>query len=216
MFSPATRVPLIAVLSLSGIAIACDDSPSGPSETVTIVSQATLDGFARSDGTATSAGGAPVTGDLDGVTPGLASRQFYSFDLSSIPGTATIDSAVLRVYQAAVVGAPYTTHGSVIVDRVDIGTALDGADYGAAALTGNIGTISNNATLEYKTLDVTTAVRADRNAGRTRSEFRLRFSVFDTNGNATSNNVSFADAEDSCCGVASPPQLVVEYVEDDD
>ena len=41
-----------------------------------------LDGVVWSDGTVDTDGGNLVTGDLDGVTNGLAARQFFSFDLT--------------------------------------------------------------------------------------------------------------------------------------
>jgi hypothetical protein len=195
--------------------VACDNSPTGPSQSVTLTSVAALDGWVRSDGDTHTNGGGPILGDHDANTPGLGYRQFHSFELALIPGNATIESATLRLYQANLSPTPpYATHGNVIVDRVDIGVALNAADYGVAALTGNIGTLSNNATKEYKTLDVTTAVRADRTAGRTRSDFRLRMANFDSNNDGLSQFTGFGDFETSCCDAQSP-QLVIEYVIDE-
>ena len=186
-------------------------SPAAPATTVTLSSTAALDGWVRNDGDAFAGGAGPGLGDLDEILPGLSFREFYSFALSSIPGSVTIESAVLRLYQAGAGAATYASLGNVIVDRVDLGAALDAADFSGGTLTPAIGTLSTNATIEYKTLDVTTAVLADRNAGRARSDFRLRFGIADGNNNGANNNVQFTDAEDSCCGVNRPPQLVVTY-----
>jgi hypothetical protein len=93
------------------------------------------------------------------------------------------------------------------VDHVDYGAALDSADYDAPALTSNTGTLSTNDAEEYKTLNVTTSVASDL-AGRTRSQFRLRFSA-ENNVNFEDDYVQFTDAEDFCCTANKPPQLVI-------
>ena len=201
---------LYAALILAFTA-ACSNNPAGPTTTVTFNSTASLDGWVQSNGVAVAASGGPLVGDFEDVAPGVGYRQVYSFDISSIPAGAQIVSATLRLYQAQAVGSPFTTLGNVLVDRIDIGAALDGADYASAALTSNIGTLSTSATIEYKMLDVTVAVQADRSASRSKSQFRLRFSTADKNGDGVRDFLSFTDAEDSCCGVSKPPELIVAY-----
>jgi hypothetical protein len=202
-------------LSLSAVitafAAACANNPAGPSTKVTLNSTSSLDGWAQSNGVASASSGGPVVGDEDNQTPGVGYRQFYSFDISTIPAGAHIVSATLRLYQAIVVGSPYTKLGNVIVDRVDLGSALDPADYNAAALNANIGILSTTATIEYKTMDVTAAVQADLGATRGKSQFRLRFSLKDSNNDGVRDLAQFTDAEDSCCAVSKPPELVIEY-----
>jgi hypothetical protein len=178
----------------------------------TIVSTASLDGWVQSDGFANADRGGPGTGDLDSrAAGGLGERQFYSFDLSSLPPTAQVTSAVVRLFQATVIGSPYGSLGNVVVDHLDYGTSLDGSDYNLAALLADVGTLSTDAVIQYKTLDVTARVQADRSAGRPRSQFRLRFSIRDSNNNGVDDDALFGDAELSCCLIDSLPQLVVTY-----
>ena len=197
-----------AVLALT---VSCSNNPASPSTTVTLNSTASLDGWVQSDGVAVASQGGPLVGDFEDVSPNIGYRQFYSFDISTIPAGAQIVSATLRLYQAQSVGSPFTKLGNVVVDRIDIGPALDAADYASLALTSNIGTLSTNSTIEYKVLDVTNAVKSDRSAARNKSEFRLRFSTAYKWGDTVRDFVSFTDAEDSCCAVSRPPQLVIEY-----
>jgi DNA-binding beta-propeller fold protein YncE len=178
---------------------------------IVIGSTGTLDGYVLDDNSSVNTdpvGGGPKTGDLDPVLgPRLVARQFYSFGWTGIPSTVNVRSATLRLYQANVEGFPYANLGSVVVDHVDYGAALDSADYDAPALTSNTGTLSTNDAEEYKTLNVTTSVASDL-AGRTRSQFRLRFSA-ENNVNFEDDYVQFTDAEDFCCTANKPPQLVI-------
>ena len=204
----ALTTAAIAALVVTG---ACKKNPTSPATTTTLLSNGALDGFAGSNGTAFAIPSPPVTGDGDAVLPGVGFRQFFSFDLSSVPNNATIESANLQLYQARVDGTPYAGLGTVIVDRVDLGAGLDAADYSGGTLTTNIGTLSSTTTIEYKNLDVTNAVRADKTSNKPRAEFRIRWSIADSNNNGLTDRALFTDAEDSCCTVSRPPQLVVTY-----
>ena len=178
-------------------------------------SQAALDGVAQSDGVANAAGDCPFIGDFEQVFPGDGFRQFYSFDISMIPPTAKVVSATLRLFQANVVGQPYTDLGNVIADHVNYGPSLDGGDYNGGTITSNIGTLSTNATIEYKTLDVTSRVQSDVATGQVRTQYRLRFTT-DFNNDGNNDLVFFSDAEGSCdafeLALANPPQLVIRVV----
>jgi hypothetical protein len=182
-----------------------------PTQTLTIASDAALDGWVQSDGYAEANGGGPGVGDVDGFKPGIGHRQFYSFGLSEIPASATIVRATLNLYLVTVLGDPFGNHGVVLVDHLDYGGSLDGADYGASALDPAIGTIADDPTIEYKTMDVTSELEADLAAARSRTQFRLRFSILDTDDDGVNDYVAFTDAEDSCKGVNKPPHLLVEY-----
>lgn len=192
--------------------LACElnSGGGGPEITVNLLSTAALDGYVRSDGTSVPTGSSPITGDLDAGAPGMGYRQFYSFDLSSLPAGSSVTSATLRLYQASVAGSPYVDLGNVIVDHVDYGAALAGAAYNAVALASNVGVLSSDATIAYKTLVVTARVQADVAAARTRAQFRVRFSNVDSNNDAGSDFALFTDAE--FLG-ASVPMLVVKYRE---
>jgi hypothetical protein len=201
-------------------AMACElegtgGTPNGPGpgtgseQTLTLPSTATLDGWVRSDLNLATSGSQPITGDIDASAPGLGYRQFYSFDLSGLPPGVTVTSATLRLYQGSTLGTPYVDLGDVVVDHVDYGATLLGAAYDAPAIVSNIGALSQDGTIEYKTMTVTDRVQADVAAGRTRSQFRLRFSVFDNNNDAGNDFAQFLDAD---FGGANPPQLVVTYI----
>jgi hypothetical protein len=193
--------------------VTCDGNNSNVDISVTrsIDSVVDLDGWVRSDGDASWDRGGPLTGDFDSSYPGLGYRQFYSFDISIISPGNEIEEAFVHLYQANYSGDPYAELGSVIVDHVDYGDSLTSDDYDSAALEENIGTLSDNLILEYKTLDVTTYVRTDYTAARQYSQFRLRFSVADGNDDGGNDYVNFTDYEDSCCGVNMPPYLEVTY-----
>lgn len=146
------------------------DVPAQP-VTIDIPVDLQRSGFVLSTG-AVGAAIAPQAGDL---SDNSEQRGFYSFALSPIPGTATLISAILRVYQTGTTGTPYTDFTALSVDSVDLLGALDAADFGAAALS-TPGTLSPfDATLGVKTLSVLTQVAADRAALSPVSSYRLRF-----------------------------------------
>jgi hypothetical protein len=178
----------------------------GPDVTVDLPSTASLDGWVRSDGNLAATGN-PITGDIDAAAPGLGYRQFYSFDLSGLPSGATIVGATLSLYQAGSTGAPYAELGNVVVEHVDYGDMLDPTDYATTPLGGTAATLSTNATVGYKTVDVTARVAADVAAARSRSQFRLRFSTLDSNNDGGSDFAQFNDAE----AAANRPVLSVTY-----
>lgn len=184
---------------------------------IVLPSTASLDGLVRFDGAVSVAEAdgiieAPRTGDTE-VFPGPAIiyRQFYSFEWMGIPSSVSLQSATLRLYQANVEGTPYGigSLGSVTVDHVNYGTTLDSADYNAVALTANIGTLSTEMSLAYKTLNVTASVASDIQASRSRSQYRLGFSGENNTDFTDDDYVQFTDAEDSCCAVNKPPQMVI-------
>lgn len=184
---------------------------TGPELTATLLSTATLDGWIRDDGNAQTTGSQVIVGDLvvGGVT--RAYRGFYSFDLSAIPSGSTVTSATLRLYQFNFTGNPYGELGNVVADHVDYGITLGGLeDYDVTPLAGNVGTVSTNTNVEYKTLGVTARVQTDVTAGRLTSQYRLRFSNADLSNDASPDFVQFSDAE---YFTADVPQLVVKYRE---
>lgn len=207
-----SRVVVLACVVAAGALVAsCDrNSPTGPTETLTIVATSSLDGWVTSSGAVQTAAGGPMTGDADALTPGVSFRQFYSFDLSGVPAGAEVELATLRLYQASSAGTPYTSLGNVVVDHVNYGALLTAAAFDQTAIASSIGVLSSNATIEYKTLAVTSAVQDDVSIGRARSQFRLRMSIIGSDNDGTNDSVTFSDAELSCC-LGQPPQLVITY-----
>jgi hypothetical protein len=210
---PALLFVVVLSAALAALSLSCGKA-TDPSSTVVlkIASTDSLDGWVQSDGALTVNGAGPLTGDLTAF-PGVGFREFYSFDLSGVPASATITSATLRLYQEQVGGTPYAKLGNVVVDHVNFGTVLHGTDYAAPALAASVGIISSDTTKGYKSLNVLSRVLADRAAARTRSQFRIRFSIQDTDGDGVSDYALFTDAEMSCCVAATtqPPRLVIAY-----
>jgi hypothetical protein len=166
------------------------------------------DGVVQSDFTVRTDGSFPQVGDLGmpGSTPSV--RQFLSFDLSAVPAGSQVLSAVLRVDVFVVVGSPYTSLGSVLVDHLDYGV-LDGGDFAARALTEGLGPIASDPALGARTLDVTAVVGLDVARGRNRSQFRLRFSPVESDGDTQNDFVSFPEAEAAATGNGQPPALAL-------
>ena len=208
------RIPagLCVTLGIVCLTLGCGGGGGGgaANPTVDLPSRVQFDGFVTNTGIVETYGGGPLTGDVEGITPGVVSRQFYTFNRAPLPAGATILSAVLRIYQEDVQGNPYTDLGVVVVDDLDYGLLLQAVHYDSVPLQANIGTLSANPTLEWKTLDVTAQARAAIQAGRD-PQFRLRFSntIFILDGQ--NDFASFTDAEDSCCGNAHLPVLRVTY-----
>lgn len=165
---------------------------------IDLASQAGLDGFVNSAGNVFTAGSGPAVGDIDSVSNGLGNRMFYSFDLASVPPSATeIVSATLQLSEEGVFGNPFATLSVVVVDHLDYGPALDGGDYNAAALQSAFAVFTGDSVVGYHPVDVTDQVRADWGLGRPRSQFRLRFAFGDSDFDGAIDAVSLNDQEDS-------------------
>jgi len=217
---------LVALVTALALLPACGGGGTStpgpdPTQSLTILGDASRDGYVEITGgafaLAGSAGSQPSKiGDDGGFSP--STRQFFSFDLPTLPAGATIQSATLRILQESVSGAPYTqisgstglpTHGVVTVDHL-VYDVLDSSDFNLAPLTPNIGTLSTTTTIEVKTLVVTTQVLADRAAARTRSQFRVRWANADDDGDGVADNARYTDTED-LAATGNPPRLVITY-----
>lgn len=124
---------------------------------------------------------------------------FSTAFLLGVPANATITKATLRLTQVAVIGTPFATLGEVVVDHVDFGLELDAGDYQPSIRAASIGTLTSDADITVRELDVTSYVAADLAAQR-RSNFLLRFTG--SSAVAIQESVQFEDA-----------RLVIEYVE---
>ncbi len=130
-----------------------------------------------------------------GYSDFATSRGYLSYELPNIPEGYILQQAEIFVHQFFSVGngvfgqfpiwdiipPPDTT--DCIVDHIDYGNQLDVGDWTAGdpgdsqTLTSNIGVISENATSEFKNLEVTTCIQEDYTTGRDKTQFRLRFMV---------------------------------------
>lgn len=178
----------------------------GP-EIQTLHAPSTLDGYVTSAGFVS-------TNSTNGIAVGdnaadEGRRGFVRFNIAGLPAGVEIVSAELRLAQAAVLGAPYATLGTVRVDHVDLGVGLDAGDYAAAPLLSNFAVLSSDAVLTVKVVDVKARVLADIAAARTTSDYRLRFpTASDLDG--VIDSALFEDVENNnATGVF--PELVIEY-----
>ena len=95
-------------------------------KTVTLISEARLDGYRSNDGRGTHRNDIVVgNAELSSSVGEVVWRGFMSFDLSTIPAGAVIESVELQFYQVNIGGAPYTKLGRLILDHVDYGDSLE-------------------------------------------------------------------------------------------
>jgi len=138
-------------------------------------------------------------------------RGLVSFNISSVPQACTVVSAVLRVYQAEIDLDVYESFGVIVTDHVDFGAAITGSAYNEGTISSNIGTISNNSALGFKTLDVSASVQNDINSGRQKSQYRFRFT--DETPVLVDDKAAFFEDIDNQKGSGNLPELVITYQE---
>lgn len=183
-----------------------------PTPTPTPTSQTTLNSSAAIDGFRSNNGGGNAAVEIRaGRNVNLVTRGFASFDLGSLPSGATIDQATFRLYQTSVIGDPYGVGGgSIKVDHLDYGDALENADYGVGAISSSFGTLSSSAAVGWKEIDVTDALRNDRTNSRSRSQYRIHLTV-EAEGGDTTGDFAYFESADNNVGTGNTPQLVVRY-----
>ena len=182
-------------------------TPTPAPVTKTFDSSDTIDGFRSSN-----AGGNSGLDIRTGRNVNLITRGFASFGIGDIPDGATIEKAVLRLYQANIIGNPYGAGIRVMVDHLDYGDTLEHADYAAPSISASFATLSTNANLEWKEVDVTDAVRNDMENNRERSQFRTHLAVENIGGDVQGDFAYFESADNSQ-GTGNTPKLVVTYTE---
>jgi len=146
-----------------------------------------LESDASLDGHVTSSGAVQIS---ETISTGDSSsnheiRGFISFDLASnLPPDSRVVSATLKVFQVMTIGDgefygdPYPPLGEISVDHLEYGEILDASDFDTVALSTDIGLVSADNLLGWKTIDVTEAVIADLETSRLRSQFRIHFTNF--------------------------------------
>jgi hypothetical protein len=178
-------------------------TPTPETKEEVITSTASLDGYRGSNGF-----GSNNLYIFTGRNISVIQRGFVSFDLSSLPSDAIIESATLRLYQEKVVGNPYGVGGSLKVDHLDYGNSLGNEDYGASSISSSFVTLTNNATIEWKDADVTDSLKNDLSNGRDKSQYRIHFS---TESTGTSSDLVYFESADNSQGTGNLPQLIVKY-----
>ena len=179
-------------------------SPTPIPKSVIITSDTELDGYRSSDGS-----GNHLQEIRVGRNVYLVSRGFVSFPLNEIPTGVNIIEARLKLYQAKIVGKPYSA-GSVMIDHLNYGDSLDNSDYGIAALVSNFAVLSTSLAVDMKEKNVTLAIKEDIANARSLSQFRIHLSAESTGGTTVGDFIYFAAAENSL-GSGNLPQLVVRY-----
>jgi hypothetical protein len=178
-------------------------TPTPETKEKTITSTASLDGYRGSNGF-----GHDDLYILIGRNLSVIQRGFVSFDLSSLPSGATIESATLRMYQEKIVGNPYGVGGSLKVDHLDYGSSLGNEDYGASSISSSFTTLTDNAVIEWKDADVADTLKDDLSNGRSNSQYRIHFS---TESTGTSSDLVYFESADNSQGTGNLPQLIVKY-----
>jgi hypothetical protein len=188
--------------------------------TVTFYSAAAEDGRLWEVGETTNTGGGGNS--TDNTTASLrvgdtnADEQYktlVSFDTSSIPDTATITSATLRLVRGTLSGtSPFSTHGSCVADIVTGGfggsTAFAFADWQAAATATSVATMSNpTANGSASTGNLNAAGLAAINKIGT-TQLRLTFTL-DDNDDLGYDYIGFYSGENTT--TSNKPQLTVTY-----
>ncbi len=178
-------------------------TPGPETKEEVIISTASLDGYRGSNGF-----GHNDLYILIGRNLSVIQRGFVSFNLSSLPSDATIESAILRLYQEKVVGNPYGIGGNLKVDHLNYGDSLGNEDYGASSISSSFTTFTNNLVIEWKDADVTDSLKNDLSSGRSKSQYRIHFS---TEATGTTSDLVYFESADNSQGTSNLPQLVIKY-----
>jgi len=134
------------------------------------------------------------TADKDGV------QGFLSFDISSIPTKAIIDTGTLNLSLYEIVGDPFSGMGCLSVYQQDY-TPLSAGDFFTGAPSGSFMNWCSAADLSNVVVDSDFAAAIQARVGaNTRIQFRLQFPDKQSNGDGTSDQVQFGT-----------PYLIVQY-----
>lgn len=212
---------LSLILGLSALVLpACGGGGSGGPEEVTLdaPNEPGLTGMTlnRNNGQEIwgNPGIKPPVGDLE--APGFTQtyRAIYSFALPEIPADAVLVSAQLILHQRDASGDPMGLMQMVIVDHIDMGDTYNGLAWGNFTLgtvsdaAGQPVPLSTDASLGERSIDVTAQVQADLDAGRVRSQYRLRGLLDAPNGNGITDLMTYTDSRDP---VDSAPRLLLTF-----
>ena len=192
---------------------------SGP-VTVTLISIASEDGWVRESSENSNVGGRNNSGNsgTGSLRAGdnKSDRQYkaiLSFDTSVIPAGATVTSATLRLRRGTVNGTnPFTTHGTCWIDVKTGGfngsTALQNADFEAAADAAQAGALSNaasNGDWSEGSLDANGLAAVDVNGT---TQFRVYYNL-DDNDDRGNDYMGWYAANAS--SASNRPELVITY-----
>jgi hypothetical protein len=161
---------------------------------VDIAGMVTDDGFAR-------------VGD-DDLDVGVRAVMRFAPNTTALPAGVTIVKAELRLPQTAVTGTPYLALGPVEALLIDLETDVDPSDFDSPFIE-ILGTLSIDATLEMKVVDITSDIKAQFEAGRRIFDVRLQ-RPGDSNGDQLVDSSNFNDPANLPAGT-SLGGLFIEY-----
>ncbi len=208
-----------ATLTSNEIAVTVTSVPTNP-VTVSFNSVGSQDGRIWENGENGNAGGGGNSTDTSTTALRIgdtnADEQYkviVSFDTSSLPDTATITAATLRLVRGTLSGtSPFTTHGSCVADIVTGGfggsTAFAIADWQAAATATQVATMSapaSNGSASTGNLNASGLAAVNR-TGTTQLKV---YCTLDDNDDLGYDYVGFYPGENAT--VANRPQLTVTY-----
>lgn len=180
------------------------------SQTVVLDSEAALDGYWVNQGEG-STSEQILVGNGQTLEEGgeLVARGFLSFDVSSIPAGATIESVRLEFYQQTTQGLPYASLGNLVLDHVDYGSSLGADAYNTLALHSAVLSQMILPDAWYILADPTITLWVEENlaAGRTRFQLRLRFGQ-ETDDDREPDLVVIEPGE---APAGHPPRLTIVY-----
>ncbi len=213
------HVLLYGFAAYSGVQLVGSYTAPGGPVTVTFTSTASEDGrLWESTETSNVGGGGNST---DNTTASLRVGDFsddtqyktlVSFDTSSIPDTATITAATLRLKRGTVSGtSPFSTHGTCTVDIRTGGfggaNAFAGSDFEAAATATGVASMSNattNGTFSTGTLNATGRGAVNKTGV---TQFKVYFTL-DDNDDLGTDYMGFYSGE---AAAGNKPELVITY-----
>ena len=200
------RLPLtlwIASLVVSG----CGGGGGGGSgHTAHLPAETGLCGWITATGDYYTSNEEPHAGDLYLPPTALEEgrRGFLSFDISSIPPTATVVSATLRYRLVWDPATPFGL-GRLVFDQVVYGDVLDVGAYDRAfPVNQAFADVEGAPPGSVSEVDATAPVQSDLASMHSRSQFRLRFEL------ETNHDQKTTDVYIELFG-ASPPELVVRW-----
>lgn len=214
---PPTNQPQALMTLLQNWKTVVNATPTpAPSPAVTFRSVGARDGWILESGENSNAGGTlNATATTFMLGDNAANKQYLSilhFDTSSLPDTAVITSATLKIKTQGLAGTnPFTTHGNLLVD---ICAPFFGATLGLAladfqALPGSAAVAFFNATpvSSWYSAVLNSAGNAAINRSGT-TQFRLRFTL-DDNNDLGADYLKFYSGNNLT--VATRPQLIIQY-----